>query len=87
MSKTFFHKRMNNSIVVDGTKLLLNDYDNHQTSAKQNNEIQSISSGIKKTNVDSTERKQVRAITSIENDRIFENNNSIFNSNTDRFQS
>ena len=28
MSKTFYHKRMNHSIVADGTKLLLNDYQN-----------------------------------------------------------
>jgi hypothetical protein len=34
MSKTFFHKRMNHSIVADGTKLLLNDYSHNQINKK-----------------------------------------------------
>lgn len=85
MSKTFHHKKMNHSIVADGTKLLLNDYQNQQN-GKQQNEISSLSSGFKKTNLDS-EKKQIRAVSSIGNNKMLETSNSIFNSNTDRYQS
>ncbi len=85
MSKTFYHKRMNHSIIPDGAKLLLNDYQNQQND-KQQNEISSLNSGFKQTNIDS-ERRQLRAASSIGNDRMNEISNSIFNSNTDRFQS